>query len=157
MVLEDLSSQEKTSFHASCFFDPPIGWTQSSLRFLFCFVYLCTPSCQHLPVERLSFSPPYLCTRATTSMLEMSNWGKCYIWSDHQVLCESLNLFWKMVFASRGETVSGGNFHGEYPAKVSFSELLLTLKAYSNIGQLNWDTLSGPGLFGHWRPWTCCN
>ncbi|MBN3316291.1 HUTH lyase, partial [Atractosteus spatula] len=25
----------------------------------------------------------------------------------------------KMVFAERGETISGGNFHGEYPAKVS--------------------------------------
>lgn len=23
-----------------------------------------------------------------------------------------------MVFAERGETISGGNFHGEYPAKV---------------------------------------
>lgn len=23
-----------------------------------------------------------------------------------------------MVFADRGETISGGNFHGEYPAKV---------------------------------------
>lgn len=40
-----------------------------------------------------------------------------------------------MVFASRGETISGGNFHGEYPAKVSFFfplELLLPLKAYYN-------------------------
>lgn len=42
-----------------------------------------------------------------------------------------------MVFANRGETISGGNFHGEYPAKVSVLELLLTLKVYSNIGQLN--------------------
>ena len=25
-----------------------------------------------------------------------------------------------MVFANRGETISGGNFHGEYPAKVHF-------------------------------------
>lgn len=25
-----------------------------------------------------------------------------------------------MVFADRGETISGGNFHGEYPAKVSY-------------------------------------
>lgn len=24
----------------------------------------------------------------------------------------------QMVFAERGETISGGNFHGEYPAKV---------------------------------------
>ena len=38
-----------------------------------------------------------------------------------------------MVFANRGETISGGNFHGEYPAKVSFLELLLTLKACPNI------------------------
>lgn len=42
-----------------------------------------------------------------------------------------------MVYANRGETISGGNFHGEYPAKVSFLNLHLTLKAYSNIGQLN--------------------
>ena len=25
----------------------------------------------------------------------------------------------QMVFADRGEIISGGNFHGEYPAKVS--------------------------------------
>jgi hypothetical protein len=24
-----------------------------------------------------------------------------------------------MIFAESGETISGGNFHGEYPAKVS--------------------------------------
>ena len=24
----------------------------------------------------------------------------------------------KLIFAKRGEAVSGGNFHGEYPAKV---------------------------------------
>ena len=27
----------------------------------------------------------------------------------------------QMVFADRGEIISGGNFHGEYPAKVSLA------------------------------------
>ena len=29
-----------------------------------------------------------------------------------------LNFDLKMVFVDRGEIISGGNFHGEYPAKV---------------------------------------
>lgn len=35
-----------------------------------------------------------------------------------------LNRSLKMVFAERGETISGGNFHGEYPAKVCAVALL---------------------------------
>lgn len=37
----------------------------------------------------------------------------------------SQSLF-KMVFAERGETISGGNFHGEYPAKVCVAVILTT-------------------------------
>lgn len=35
-------------------------------------------------------------------------------------LCFGFFSYWpyQMVFAKRGETISGGNFHGEYPAKV---------------------------------------
>ena len=57
-----------------------------------------------------------------------------------------------MVFASRGETISGGNFHGEYPAKVSFLELLLTLKAYPNMSESISHSLSHVQLFA--APWT---
>lgn len=32
-----------------------------------------------------------------------------------------------MVFAERGETISGGNFHGEYPAKVRTAGLCKSL------------------------------
>ena len=51
-----------------------------------------------------------------------------------------------MVFASRGETISGGNFHGEYPAKVSLLELLLPLEVYSKYKPTE--------LRYSFRPWT---
>ena len=38
-----------------------------------------------------------------------------------------------MVFAERNETVSGGNFHGEYPAKVSINSGHLNAHACINI------------------------
>lgn len=36
-------------------------------------------------------------------------------------------LISKMVFAERGETISGGNFHGEYPAKVRMCLFFLSV------------------------------
>ena len=32
-----------------------------------------------------------------------------------------------MIFAESGETISGGNFHGEYPAKVSILTIHLVV------------------------------
>ena len=34
---------------------------------------------------------------------------------------------YQMIFAESGETISGGNFHGEYPAKVSILTLHLVV------------------------------
>ena len=47
-----------------------------------------------------------------------------------------------LVFVNTGEVVSGGNFHGEYPAKVMMID----------SGRLNsFGTIVGFGLLGDWR------
>ena len=43
---------------------------------------------------------------------------KCYT-LDSFLALTSVPLFPQLVLADRNETISGGNFHGEYPAKVS--------------------------------------
>lgn len=45
----------------------------------------------------------------------------CRIWQQFSKLFIFPWPIAKMVFAERGETISGGNFHGEYPAKVKMS------------------------------------
>lgn len=56
-----------------------------------------------------------------------------------------------MVFAERGETISGGNFHGEYPAKVCPVGILTTFHVERYL--LNrLLLLLGSGLLMHRRP-----
>ena len=43
----------------------------------------------------------------------------------------NLTVSKQMVFADRGEIISGGNFHGEYPAKVSTIRLEHLKKDYA--------------------------
>lgn len=63
-----------------------------------------------------------------------------------------------MVFAEREETISGGNFHGEYPAKV-IQHLKKEKKFCFCFGFISCLFLSsglmrssfvGSGLFGNW-------
>ena len=54
----------------------------------------------------------------------------CYMYKCCKDTCKCCNLYmpvclWlQMVFADRNTTISGGNFHGEYPAKVKYITLL---------------------------------
>lgn len=62
-------------------------------------------------------------------------------------LCKLFIFPWlisKMVFAERGETISGGNFHGEYPAKVRLgSWLCFACLLYFLLGFLRHTFFSG--------------
>lgn len=54
-----------------------------------------------------------------------------------------------MVFAERGETISGGNFHGEYPAKVIYQQKDLFVNDGWSRSHPSDDLLFlGTGLFG---------
>ncbi|XP_030895515.1 histidine ammonia-lyase-like [Leptonychotes weddellii] len=50
-----------------------------------------------------------------------------------------------MVFASRGETVSGGNFHGEYPAK-ALDYLAIGVHELASISERRIERLCNPSL-----------
>lgn len=56
-----------------------------------------------------------------------------------------------MVFAERGETISGGNFHGEYPAKVCPVVIPTLFSAQLHLPK-RVLLLLGSGLPMHWGP-----
>lgn len=61
-------------------------------------------------------------------------------------LMEAILFSFQMVFSNREEIISGGNFHGEYPAKVHVTHgchvTIMWLVSYT-----------GSWLFGYWHPW----
>ncbi|EMP26916.1 Histidine ammonia-lyase [Chelonia mydas] len=59
--------------------------------------------------------------------------------------CSHLNLSFKMVFAERGETISGGNFHGEYPAK-ALDYLSIGVHELAAISERRIERLCNPSL-----------
>ncbi|XP_044539576.1 histidine ammonia-lyase-like [Gracilinanus agilis] len=50
-----------------------------------------------------------------------------------------------MVFANRGETISGGNFHGEYPAK-ALDYLAIAVHELASISERRIERLCNPSL-----------
>ncbi|NXY67699.1 HUTH lyase, partial [Glareola pratincola] len=61
----------------------------------------------------------------------------------HSCLC--LNFSLKMVFAERAETISGGNFHGEYPAK-ALDYLAIGVHELAAISERRIERLCNPSL-----------
>ncbi|NXI97374.1 HUTH lyase, partial [Psophia crepitans] len=61
----------------------------------------------------------------------------------HSCLC--LNVSLKMVFAERAETISGGNFHGEYPAK-ALDYLAIGVHELAAISERRIERLCNPSL-----------
>ncbi|AWP08205.1 Histidine ammonia-lyase [Scophthalmus maximus] len=55
------------------------------------------------------------------------------------------NPLYKMVFAERGETISGGNFHGEYPAK-ALDFLAIAVHELASISERRIERLCNPSL-----------
>ena len=49
-----------------------------------------------------------------------------------------------MVFADRGEIISGGNFHGEYPAKV-LDYLAIGVHELASMSERRTERLVNPG------------
>ena len=49
-----------------------------------------------------------------------------------------------MVLIERGETISGGNFHGEYPAKV-LDYLAIGIHEVGSISERRIERLNNPG------------
>ena len=49
-----------------------------------------------------------------------------------------------MVFADQGEIISGGNFHGEYPAKV-LDYLAIGVHELANMSERRIERLVNPG------------
>lgn len=62
-------------------------------------------------------------------------------------------LISKMVFAERGETISGGNFHGEYPAKVRMCFFFWVFVVVFLVSCVTLSFLAGSGLFIYCSPW----
>lgn len=62
-------------------------------------------------------------------------------------------LISKMVFAERGETISGGNFHGEYPAKVRMCFFFWVFVVVFLVSCVTLSFLVGSGLFIYCSPW----
>ena len=52
-----------------------------------------------------------------------------------------------MVFVERGETISGGNFHGEYPAK-ALDYLAIAIHEIANMSERRLERLIHPGTAG---------
>lgn len=50
-----------------------------------------------------------------------------------------------MVFADRGEIISGGNFHGEYPAKV-LDYLAIGVHELASMSERRIERLVNPGM-----------
>ena len=50
-----------------------------------------------------------------------------------------------MVFADRGEIISGGNFHGEYPAKVC-DYLAIGVHELASMSERRIERLVNPGI-----------
>ncbi|NWT02181.1 HUTH lyase, partial [Mionectes macconnelli] len=59
--------------------------------------------------------------------------------------CVCLNSSLKMVFAERAETISGGNFHGEYPAK-ALDYLAIGVHELAAISERRIERLCNPSL-----------
>ncbi|NXM68876.1 HUTH lyase, partial [Serilophus lunatus] len=59
--------------------------------------------------------------------------------------CACLNFPLKMVFAEREETISGGNFHGEYPAK-ALDYLAIGVHELAAISERRIERLCNPSL-----------
>ncbi|NXX73828.1 HUTH lyase, partial [Urocolius indicus] len=59
--------------------------------------------------------------------------------------CLLLNFSLKMVFAERAETISGGNFHGEYPAK-ALDYLAIGVHELAAISERRIERLCNPSL-----------
>ncbi|NXI79698.1 HUTH lyase, partial [Rhipidura dahli] len=59
--------------------------------------------------------------------------------------CVCLNFSLKMVFAEREETISGGNFHGEYPAK-ALDYLAIGVHELAAISERRIERLCNPSL-----------
>ena len=66
-----------------------------------------------------------------------------------------------MVFVKRGETISGGNFHGEYPAK-ALDYLAIAIHEVANMSERRLERLIHPGkggggrvnrVGGAWKEW----
>lgn len=57
-----------------------------------------------------------------------------------------LSLF-QMVFVDKGETMSGGNFHGEYPAK-ALDYLAIGIHEISSMSERRIERLCNPSKFG---------
>lgn len=86
------------------------------------------------------------------SQFKVEPWIGYHLWKLQLIYFSWLLL--KMVFAERGETISGGNFHGEYPAKVRLSaipRLTFTLVVFVLLSFIAFSVLAGSGLFSH-----CC-
>ncbi|NXD28841.1 HUTH lyase, partial [Spelaeornis formosus] len=60
-------------------------------------------------------------------------------------ICVGLNFSLKMVFAEREETISGGNFHGEYPAK-ALDYLAIGVHELAAISERRIERLCNPSL-----------
>ena len=56
-------------------------------------------------------------------------------------------LHFQMVFVERGETISGGNFHGEYPAK-ALDYLAIAIHEIANMSERRLERLIHPGTAG---------
>ena len=54
------------------------------------------------------------------------------------------HTFLQMVFVKRGETISGGNFHGEYPAK-ALDYLAIAIHEVANMSERRLERLIHPG------------
>ena len=52
-----------------------------------------------------------------------------------------------MVFAERGVTISGGNFHGEYPAK-ALDYLAIAIHEVANMSERRLERMIHPGVVG---------
>ena len=52
-----------------------------------------------------------------------------------------------MVFAERGETISRGNFHGEYPAK-ALDYLAIAIHEVANMSERRLERMIHPGMVG---------
>ncbi|NWW61009.1 HUTH lyase, partial [Ifrita kowaldi] len=76
--------------------------------------------------------------------LRYSNYHR-YLSGKLYFTCVCLNFSLKMVFAEREETISGGNFHGEYPAK-ALDYLAIGVHELAAISERRIERLCNPSL-----------
>ncbi|NXN81189.1 HUTH lyase, partial [Bombycilla garrulus] len=77
---------------------------------------------------------------------ESAGFHACRFCRDFLLRCHvGLNFSLKMVFADREETISGGNFHGEYPAK-ALDYLAIGVHELAAISERRIERLCNPSL-----------